>query len=509
MSYRNYSTANSRIVSADGNGDFTTITAALAAASTGQTIFIRPGTYTENLTLKAGVNLTAFGSDGITGNNSSGNVVIIGKCTATFSGTCSLSGITLRTNADFCLVVSGSSDTFVNLINCFILAANNTAISYTTSGGGKIELWYCRGDCLTTGISIFSTSSTGALKFFSCIIENNGGSTTASTASAGGPNFYNSYFAYPITTSSTSSFVGADTSFLGTITIGGSGTNSISESNIIGGASTAVSIGTGATLTLSNSSINSSNTNAIDGAGTIIYAGLVFTGTSSKINTTTQTARNASEFHQVVVQTFTGNGTYTPTTGMKYCIIECLGGGGGGGGIAGGAATITSGGGGGAGSYSRKVSTAAAIGASQTVTIGGGGNGGTAGANNGSAGVDTSVGAICIGKGGSGGGGASSGNSGAGGLGGVAGTGDFIPTGQPGFTSLNSAAAGVFGLGGAGGSSLWGGGGRAPTGITASTAGNNATLYGSGGSGAGGQASATNAAGGNGSAGVVVITEYV
>ncbi len=35
--------------------------------------------------------------------------------------------------------------------------------------------------------------------------------------------------------------------------------------------------------------IRSNNTNAITGAGTLIYSGLTFTGTSSKINTTTQT----------------------------------------------------------------------------------------------------------------------------------------------------------------------------------------------------------------------------
>ena len=50
MGYRNYSTACSKIVSPDGNGDFQTIGAALTAAVSGQTIFIRPGTYTENLT---------------------------------------------------------------------------------------------------------------------------------------------------------------------------------------------------------------------------------------------------------------------------------------------------------------------------------------------------------------------------------------------------------------------------------------------------------------------------
>ena len=76
MAYRNYSTACSHIVDANGSGDFTTIAAALTAASSGQTIFIRPGTYTENPTLKAGVNLSTFPSDA-----TSGTVIIKGKCT--------------------------------------------------------------------------------------------------------------------------------------------------------------------------------------------------------------------------------------------------------------------------------------------------------------------------------------------------------------------------------------------------------------------------------------------
>src|SRR5205823_4319986 len=45
----------------------------------------------------------------------------------------------------------------------------------------------------------------------------------------------------------------------------------------------------------------------------------------------------------VTKQVFTGNGTYTPSAGMVYCIIECQGGGGGGGGVSGGATTETSG----------------------------------------------------------------------------------------------------------------------------------------------------------------------
>jgi hypothetical protein len=109
-------------------------------------------------------------------------------------------------------------------------------------------------------------------------------------------------------------------------------------------------------------------------------------------------------------QVFAASGTYTPSANMLHCIIECVGGGG----SAGTSGSIYGGGGGGSGAYSRLLATAATIGASQTVTIGAAGTGGATGANNGTAGGDTSVGTLCIGKGGAFGGGGSSASSGIG-----------------------------------------------------------------------------------------------
>ena len=81
---------------------------------------------------------------------------------------------------------------------------------------------------------------------------------------------------------------------------------------------------------------------------------------------------------QIVTKIFTANGTYTPTVGMSYCIIECVGGGGGGGGASdfGSINNVITGGGGGSGGYSRKKASAADIGVSKTVTIGAGGTAG-------------------------------------------------------------------------------------------------------------------------------------
>src|SRR3974390_2022679 len=103
------------------------------------------------------------------------------------------------------------------------------------------------------------------------------------------------------------------------------------------------------------------------------------TGDSS--NRVATTAFVSGKVASVKIQVFTGAGTYTytPSAGMVYCIIECLGGGGGGGGGAGTANYALGAGGGGAGSYSRALVSAATVGVSQTVTIGTAGSGGAAG----------------------------------------------------------------------------------------------------------------------------------
>lgn len=214
----------------------------------------------------------------------------------------------------------------------------------------------------------------------------------------------------------------------------------------------------------------------------------------------------------VRVQKFTVSGTYTPNANMLYCIIECVGGGGGGGGAGGSTGQVYGGGGGGSGGYSRLIASAATIGASKAVTIGAAGAAGTAGGtnptNNGGNGGDTSLGSLCIGKGGSGGTAGSVANSSLGGAGGVAGTGDIVAAGNGGFFGTCIATITNVPLGsGAGGASFFGG--AAPAVVTAgATVGIAAGNYGSGGSGGWVYNSASSVAGGAGSAGIVIITEF-
>lgn len=203
-----------------------------------------------------------------------------------------------------------------------------------------------------------------------------------------------------------------------------------------------------------------------------------------------------------------GSGTYTPTTGMLYATIECVGGGGGGGGVTGAASQIYGGGGGGSGSYCQSSSSAASIGASQTVTIGAGGAGGT-GSANGSTGGASSVGALCTTNGGLGGQFSATGlQLGIGGAGGAVGTGNQSHPGNAGSGgSFNATASNIQIPSGVGGASFFGG---APvSAIPGANQNGVAGQRGAGGSGAYSASSATTPTGGAGGAGYCVVTEWL
>lgn len=267
-------------------GTHQTITAALAAASSGDTIFVRPATYTEDLTLKAGVHITAFDGDGLTP-----NVTIVGNCTYSSAGSVTISGIRLQTNAGNFLTVSGSAASVVNLINCYLNCTNNTGISFSTSNANSlVEFFNCQGNIETTGIGYYSQSSTGTLRFYSCNLTNTGNSTLVNNSSAGIMQIFNSRIVSPISNSSTNLIGISDSSILCaginttalTFNSSGSALNSIFQS----GSSTAIVVN--AEITLADCTISSTNTAAISGSGILNYGALVFTNTSSNVTVTSQ-----------------------------------------------------------------------------------------------------------------------------------------------------------------------------------------------------------------------------
>jgi hypothetical protein len=122
---------NGNDASGDGSAGnpFLTVGAAMSIATAGTTVNTFPGTYTENLTFKAGVNLTCPVEYG---------VYIVGNHTANFSGTVICENIVLQ-NANSAasgtvLTVSGSSVINLQFLNSYIN-------SFSTSGAGDSIQW--------------------------------------------------------------------------------------------------------------------------------------------------------------------------------------------------------------------------------------------------------------------------------------------------------------------------------------------------------------------------------
>ena len=196
--------------------------------------------------------------------------------------------------------------------------------------------------------------------------------------------------------------------------------------------------------------------------------------------------------------------TYTATAGTRSVLVKGWGGGGGGGGSVGNASGSAVAAGGGAGGYFEYFYSNPTT---ATYTIGGGGAGGTAGNNAGSTGGTTtfSVNSLSATGGVGGGGGANVAATGflmtLGGAGGAGTNGLFNSSGSAGSAGLNISGTALSGAGAPAGEYGAGGASKNTTG-----AGNAATGIGAGGSGA--ISSTSSAAGGNGSAGLIIVYEF-
>jgi len=286
------------VVSADATqGTHTTIQAAINSAASGDTIYIRDGTYTENLTLKAGVNLTSFSS-----NLRDPNVIIKGNATFTGAGSVSIGGIGLQTNGAAFLTISGSAASLVDLIDCFLNCADATGIVYSSSSvNSGYRIRYCNGDIGAIGIGLFANSGAGVTSVIHSRFINSGGSSTASSTSGGSLTFEYTTMFSPLSTSSTGnvtllySEISTFTQNVAAVAITGSTTHSFIGSTFISGTASAITVGAGSTLILNNCNIYSANANNVTGAGSLIYNGNSFVnlgpGVSPGVNVTTLAPR--------------------------------------------------------------------------------------------------------------------------------------------------------------------------------------------------------------------------
>lgn len=280
----------------DSGATHTTIAAALTSASSGETIFIKPGTYTENLTLVAGVNLAAFTCDAFRP-----NVQIIGKLSASFTGIASLSGIRFDTNSDFILEMTGANVTEVNFFNCFLNAADATAISNTGSEANQsILILDCIGSLGTTGIAFFAMTN-GKLRMVSTTVNNPGVSVTANTFSGNTLTIETSFFGNGITTSGSTAVTSLTSVFinigaLNVFCFTSNSTVATTSTSLYGvrfnsGTATPLVIGASSTVRSANLMLEHANAAAVSGAGTLIYSTIPQTKTVGTISPTATTGK--------------------------------------------------------------------------------------------------------------------------------------------------------------------------------------------------------------------------
>lgn len=326
MGYRDYSTAKGRIVDSTGHGDFSTIQAAINAASSGQTIFIRPGTYTENLTLKVGVTLCAFPAFGAFGSAFTGNVIINGTCTLTTAGTATICGCTLQTNGAAAVVVSGTLASVLIIENCYLNCTNATGVTLSSSSASSSIIFsYCTGNITTTGIALFAHSGAGSLRFLHSTFNNGGGSTTANTVSGGGffgPNY--SGWANALSLSGASSSVGdfIDMTMAGNqtaVTTADTSGFNYQFATIASNTSSCINLGAGTSAQLHYCLLSSSNGNTITGSGTLLFTNITFNSVANLQNTLTLSNGAMNSFISgagvgTAGQVLTSNGSSSPPT---------------------------------------------------------------------------------------------------------------------------------------------------------------------------------------------------
>ncbi len=276
-----------------GLGNYTSINAAITAATSGNTVFVKDGTYTEDVILKPGVNISA-----LPGSYETPTVLIIGKMQMTATGTVTVSQVALQTNSDFCLVVSGSNNCQLIMEDVYFGCTNHTGISFTNSNAlSNIFLTTTDGDIGTTGITLFSSSAAGQLFFQNGFCSNSGNSVTQSTVTNGTLALRNTQFRHPLNISSTGYFnslcslISTNPTSVIAVTISSNIANVIKNSELSSGNTTCLQVTSPGQVYVVNCNLAANTTNVFIGTGTIYTGGNACLGgsgnTVSTINAVT------------------------------------------------------------------------------------------------------------------------------------------------------------------------------------------------------------------------------
>lgn len=266
-----------------GEGDFTTIAAALTASVSGDTIYIKEGTYAETLTGKAGVNLV-----GLTANGIQGNVSITGSFTFSAAGTCCISGIKF-VGANL-INVSGSAASILYIKDCnFSCTGLSTFDFSSSSSSSRLYVINCLGVLAVGGNRFFNHNSLGIIYVYNSYFQ--GAGTTYDNISGGSLYMYHSVFNHGMINVGGSFYIDfchADASDrnMHPFYSNGGQPSYVTNSYIASGSQICVGVASGSTTYAYNNVCNASG-NAIANFGGAVYSsGNNFLNSKTTVNTT-------------------------------------------------------------------------------------------------------------------------------------------------------------------------------------------------------------------------------
>jgi uncharacterized protein YmfQ (DUF2313 family) len=276
MSYRTYANTNGFIVNPVGNGDFTTITAAMSAiTSAGLTsatvyLFDNPatgGVYAESFTIPAGVTLCTMG-----GTTIPPNIAIQGTITMTATGRSMIYGIRILSQGGYGIVVAGNNACNLTLEHCNFIAVDTDFINITnTNSSSTVRCQYCIGN-IASNLTLFNVTGNSALNFFYCRITSSNttkASTCASTSNGLTIEFCTLFIPLNISSDFTilNSTINCSAQNTTAITYNGPVGASFENSYIGSGTATAIIINAPGIIGMDMCVIQSSNAVTISGTG--------------------------------------------------------------------------------------------------------------------------------------------------------------------------------------------------------------------------------------------------
>lgn len=303
-----------------GQAGYQTIQSAINAANTagGGTVYIQPGTYTENLTLYTAVTLVAVAVLGATD-----AVEIIGVHTPPASGYFAARDLFFSsTTSIFSSAVAGTAT--IDTYGCNFNATSGYTFNLT-AWTGLINVLTCGSVGANDGF-MNNATGTATVNVFEATI---GGGNSNSAVLPGVVGIYNANVNCPLNLSGTYT-INSGCVLSGTTTISGAGTGAIFGADLSTGSAEAVTYSSSAASSINNCIITSSNTNAIGGAGAgvLTLGQLVFGGTSSTIQNTLTIAWAISKLGETLVTgslvNTSGAIATTATSGFIYA-SSCAG----------------------------------------------------------------------------------------------------------------------------------------------------------------------------------------